>query len=52
MRFVLAAGKTIGGPQGAGILCGRRDLISSAALQHLDLDVYYDLWGSAARVDR
>jgi L-seryl-tRNA(Ser) seleniumtransferase len=25
-------------------LCGRRDLISAAALQHLDLDVYYDLW--------
>lgn len=39
-----SGGKTIGGPQGAGILCGRRDLISAAALQHLDLDVYYDLW--------
>ena len=39
-----SGGKTIGGPQGAGILCGRRNLISAAALQHLDLDVYYDLW--------
>ena len=29
-----SGGKAIGGPQGSGILCGRRDLIMSAALQH------------------
>ena len=39
-----SGGKVIGGPQGTGILCGRRDLISSAALQHLDQDVHFDLW--------
>jgi len=39
-----SGGKTIGGPQGSGILCGRRDLISAAALQHLDLDVHFELW--------
>ena len=39
-----SGGKTIGGPQGAGLLCGRRDLIAAAALQHLDLDVHYELW--------
>jgi D-glucosaminate-6-phosphate ammonia-lyase len=39
-----SGGKVIGGPQGAGILCGRKDLISSAALQHLDQDVLFELW--------
>ena len=27
-----------------GILCGKRDLIAAAALQHLDQDVYFELW--------
>ncbi len=39
-----SGGKTIRGPQSSGILCGRRDLIQAAALQHLDQDVYFDLW--------
>ena len=39
-----SGGKAIGGPQASGFLCGRRDLIMSAALQHLDLDVHGDLW--------
>jgi D-glucosaminate-6-phosphate ammonia-lyase len=39
-----SGGKALGGPQASGILCGRRDLIMSAALQHLDLDVYGDMW--------
>ncbi len=39
-----SGGKAIRGPQSSGILCGRRDLISAAALQHLDQDVFYDLW--------
>jgi L-seryl-tRNA(Ser) seleniumtransferase len=39
-----SGGKAIGGPQASGILCGRRDLVMSAALQHLDLDIYDDMW--------
>jgi D-glucosaminate-6-phosphate ammonia-lyase len=36
---VYSGGKAIGGPQASGILAGRRDLIASAALQMLDMDV-------------
>ena len=36
---VYSGGKAIGGPQSSGILAGRRDLIASAALQMLDMDV-------------
>lgn len=39
-----SGGKVIGGPQASGFLCGKRDLIMSAALQHLDLDVFEDAW--------
>jgi L-seryl-tRNA(Ser) seleniumtransferase len=39
-----SGGKAIGGPQGSGVLCGRQDLISGAALQHLDQDVLFELW--------
>jgi D-glucosaminate-6-phosphate ammonia-lyase len=39
-----SGGKAIGGPQASGILCGRRDLIAAAALQHLDFDVLPELW--------
>ncbi len=39
-----SGGKVLGGPQASGILCGRRELIMSAALQHLDLDIYADMW--------
>ena len=39
-----SGGKAIGGPQASGILCGRRDLIMSAALQHLDLDIFWEQW--------
>ena len=31
-----SGGKAIRGPQSSGILCGRRELIEAAALQHLD----------------
>ena len=41
---VFSGGKAIGGPQGSGILCGRRELIMSAILQTLDLDVEWAQW--------
>jgi D-glucosaminate-6-phosphate ammonia-lyase len=39
-----SGGKVIGGPQASGFLCGRKDLVMSAALQNLDLDIYQDMW--------
>jgi len=39
-----SGGKHIQGPQSTGILCGRRDLILSAALQHQDMDVFPETW--------
>lgn len=39
-----SGGKAIRGPQATGLLCGRRDLISAAALQMLDLDDHPELW--------
>ena len=41
-----SGGKHIGGPQASGILCGRRDLILSVALQHQDMDVFPETWPS------
>lgn len=34
-----SGGKAIGGPQASGILTGRRDLVASALLQQVDMDV-------------
>ena len=39
-----SGGKAINGPQATGILCGRRDLVMAAALQHLDFDILWDQW--------
>lgn len=39
-----SGGKAIGGPQASGILCGRADLVSSAVLQMLDLDLHAENW--------
>ena len=39
-----SGGKAIRGPQATGILCGRQDLISSVALQHLDMDEIFEIW--------
>jgi seryl-tRNA(Sec) selenium transferase len=39
-----SGGKAIRGPQSTGILCGRRELISAAALQMLDMDDHPELW--------
>lgn len=39
-----SGGKAIRSGQSTGILCGRRDLVSAAALQMLDMDDHWDLW--------
>jgi L-seryl-tRNA(Ser) seleniumtransferase len=36
--------KALRGPQSAGIICGKRELIASVALQHLDMDEYFEIW--------
>ncbi|QDV49644.1 aminotransferase class V-fold PLP-dependent enzyme [Gimesia fumaroli] len=41
---VFSGGKAIRGPQSTGLLCGKRELISSAALQMLDMDDHFELW--------
>jgi L-seryl-tRNA(Ser) seleniumtransferase len=48
-----SGGKAIRGPQSTGILCGRRDLVASAALQMLDMDEHFELWEPPAElIDR
>ena len=39
-----SGGKALGGPQASGILAGKRELVMAAALQHLDLDIFWDMW--------
>ena len=39
-----SGGKAILGPQGSGVLCGRKELIAAAALQHLDQDILIEQW--------
>jgi len=39
-----SGGKAIRGPQSTGILCGRGELIASAAVQMLDMDDIWELW--------
>ena len=39
-----SGGKAILGPQGSGILCGRRELVASALLQNLDQDIFFEQW--------
>ncbi len=43
-----SGGKAIGGPQSSGILCGRADLVSSALMQMLDMDVREEAWNPPA----
>jgi len=43
-----SGGKALGGPQASGILAGRRELVMAAALQHLDLDIFWDMWSPPA----
>jgi D-glucosaminate-6-phosphate ammonia-lyase len=47
-----SGGKALGGPQASGILAGRRDLVASALLQQLDMDVAPDTWTPPKLVDR
>ena len=39
-----SGGKAIGGPQASGMLVGRGDLVASALMQMLDLDLFPDTW--------
>jgi L-seryl-tRNA(Ser) seleniumtransferase len=39
-----SGGKHLGGPQASGILCGREDLIRSAWVQMVDMDVREGTW--------
>jgi D-glucosaminate-6-phosphate ammonia-lyase len=47
-----SGGKAIRGPQGTGILCGRRELVSAAALQMLDMDDHPELWDPPSFIER
>jgi len=48
---VFSGGKAIGGPQASGILAGRRDLVGSALVQQLDMDVPPESWTPPALID-
>ncbi|MFN5532024.1 MAG: hypothetical protein ACK5F7_15740, partial [Planctomycetaceae bacterium] len=43
-----SGGKAFRGPQSSGLLCGRRELSFSAALQLLDMDDHPVLWSPPA----
>lgn len=45
---VFSGGKGIRGPQSTGIVAGRQDLVSSIALQHLDMDAVIETWDPPA----
>jgi L-seryl-tRNA(Ser) seleniumtransferase len=46
-----SGGKVIHGPQASGFLCGRADLIRAVALNHQDMDVRPETWGSRDLMD-
>lgn len=46
----LSGGKGLRGPQSSGILCGRRELVASAALQMWDMDQLRELWNPPAEL--
>ena len=39
-----SGGKALRGPQSTGILCGKKHLITSVALQNLDMDEFFEIW--------
>ncbi|MBM3597926.1 MAG: selenocysteine synthase [Alphaproteobacteria bacterium] len=47
-----SGGKAIRGPQSTGILAGKRDLIASALLQMLDMDVAPETWAPPKLIPR
>ena len=47
-----SGGKAIGGPQASGVLAGRRDLVGSALVQQLDMDVSPATWSPPDLIDR
>ena len=49
---LFSGGKAIGGPQSSGILAGRRDLVGSALVQMMDMDVSPQTWSSPDLIDR
>jgi L-seryl-tRNA(Ser) seleniumtransferase len=46
-----SGGKHLGGPQASGVLCGRKDLIRSAWVQMVDMDVRGGTWSLQHWVD-
>ncbi len=49
---LFSGGKAIGGPQATGILAGRRDLIGSALVQMMDMDVAPETWSPPDLINR
>ena len=39
-----SGGKAMRGPQSSGVLCGSQEYIASVALQHLDMDEFFDVF--------
>ncbi len=46
-----SGGKHLGGPQASGMLCGRTDLIRSAWVQMVDMDVRQGTWSLQSWID-
>jgi L-seryl-tRNA(Ser) seleniumtransferase len=49
---LFSGGKAIGGPQSSGILAGRRDLVGSALVQMMDMDVAPETWSPPDLINR
>ncbi len=49
---LFSGGKAIGGPQASGILAGRSELIGSALVQMMDMDVHPQTWSASPLIDR
>lgn len=49
---LFSGGKALGGPQASGILAGRADLIGSALVQMMDMDVRPQTWSPPDLIDR
>lgn len=47
----ISGGKHLGGPQNSGILCGRKNLIRSAWVQMVDMDVRRGTWSLQSLID-